>query len=180
VCSGSSTVSLCGPRSPPDVSEPAAPVHRRHSLRGRSMTAIRRRAPYVWRTATIAALAAGQTVDQAAEAGQVSGRTVDRWSADAAFRAAVQKARERLLEKALGRAADLAVEAIEVLGEVMRDPTAAPAARVSAARALYEGALRGRELTELALRIGELEDQFRARSGDSDPAGRLPLRSAYR
>ena len=145
------------------------------------MASLGRRTRVQWRPDVVAVLAAGRTIDEAAAAGAVSSRTVDRWLRDPEFRAAVHEARGALLEKAIGRAAALATEAIDTLGTIMRDPNSADAVRVSASRAVVDSSLRGREHLELVTRIAQLEQEFKARSADFGPAVGLPaIRSAVR
>jgi hypothetical protein len=129
-----------------------------------------------WRVATVASLAAGGTHVEAAAAGRVSLRTLARWSSDPAFRSAVQAARERLLETALGKAADLALEAVTTLGEIMRDSLAASASRVSAAKSILENVIRAREAVELVGRVAALEELVRDRIGNQGAGAIGPRR----
>jgi hypothetical protein len=133
-----------------------------------------RRARAPWKPGVVAALAGGATIAEGAEAGGVSSRTIDRWLREPGFREAVQKARTDLLDRAIGLLAAQAAQAIAVLTDIMTDPTAPAAARVSASRTVLEHPLRAREHGEMAARISELEATFAARTGHSGLAGGSP------
>lgn len=77
-----------------------------------------------------------------------------------------------MLERAVGTAGALAVSALETLKEVMRDPTAPAAARVSGAKALLEHLLRGREASTLSDRLAALEQALE--SGPRPSTSLLP------
>jgi hypothetical protein len=109
----------------------------------------------------VVALAAGATIEAAAAAAGLSRRTVQRRLEEPAFRAELQAARERLIEEGIGRLAGLAATAIQTLRDVMTDPEAPHAAKVSAARATLEHLLRAREAVELSGRVAALEELFR-------------------
>lgn len=89
-----------------------------------------------WPIATIASLAAGSTLADAARAGGVGERTVSRWKLDPAFLGAVRDYRAEAVERsraALVAASGAAVEAlVDVAG------SGPPAARVAAARAILD------------------------------------------
>jgi len=108
-------------------------------------------------TALIAALAAGQPVDAAAQAAQVSERTAYRRLADPAFKRAVQTARAELLAQAVGRLADAATAAVATLRDLL--DAEADSVRLGAARAILDAGMRGTELVDLAERVATLEEQ---------------------
>lgn len=66
----------------------------------------------------LAALAAGATIEAAAEAGSVAERTVYRRLADPAYRAEVARHREAAIGQALGRLASASAGAVDVLVEL--------------------------------------------------------------
>lgn len=105
----------------------------------------------------LAALAAGQSYEDAAEAAGVSKRTARRRMTEPAFRAEVDALRSDMLARAVGRMAGLVDEAAETLRDVMRDPDAPAGARVSAARAVLQLGADLRERLELAERVQALE-----------------------
>lgn len=104
----------------------------------------------------ILALAAGATVRDAAEQAGIGERTVYRRLADTDFRRAVNDARGRLFDAALGRLANLASEAADTLGRLMKSDK--PTVALGAAKAALELGPRLRELTELEDRLARLED----------------------
>lgn len=110
----------------------------------------------------IAALLAEPTTEAAADAAGVSRTTIFRWMQDASFKRAYDEARARLLENVLTRLQAVAGDAVTCLADVMADPNAGASARVSAARAVLEMALRARAELETEQRIKALEDAAQA------------------
>jgi uncharacterized membrane-anchored protein YjiN (DUF445 family) len=108
----------------------------------------------------IVVLASGGTQADAARASGLASRTISRRMQDPAFRRAVREARASLLERALGKAADVAVEAVEELRRLLRDES--PSIRLGAARAILEHSTRLRESVEFAERLDTLERDVRA------------------
>lgn len=109
-------------------------------------------------TVIIAALAAGRTQKEAAEAAGVTDRTVRARLERPDFRAAVARQRAATLERAAGALAALIDEAAATLREVMADEEAPATARVHAARTVLQ---LGRELHERATfeeRLAALEE----------------------
>jgi Homeodomain-like domain len=107
--------------------------------------------------AAVLALARGLSKADAAAAAGVGERTVYRWLDDDAFRAQVTRERGRLIERAVGRLADQAAAAADVLGELAANVDTPPAVRVSAARALLEQAARLRDSLEIEERLAAVE-----------------------
>lgn len=97
------------------------------------------------------------TTRAAAATAGVSEKTLWRWLSDPAFARAYREARSRLLESTLTTLQAASVEAVKVLQEVMNGYEVQPAARVSAARAVLDFALKGREQIELEERLRALE-----------------------
>lgn len=108
-------------------------------------------------SAAIAALLTSSTNEAAAKKAGVSLRTLNRWLVEPNFRRALRLAQDEALERTFNRLAAVGAEAVQVLLEVAADKEAAPAARVSAARAILENLLRYTELHSLAERIAALE-----------------------
>ncbi len=114
----------------------------------------------------IRALARGETVSAAAKAGKVHRATVHNRLRDPAFRSAVQDARRRLFDKALGRLARDAETAAATFGELLVVNPEGPDAnerrvQLASARAILElgPKLRGAlELEERMERLERLED----------------------
>ena len=63
-------------------------------------------------------------------------------------------------------------EAVECLRAVMRDDSAPAGSRVSAAKAVLDGAIAGVELVELATRVEEIEAAIAARPAGGKVAAR--------
>lgn len=107
--------------------------------------------------ALITALAAGQSVADAARAAGLSDRTVRRRLQDPTFSAAVDLSRAELLEEALGLLSGTASIAVKVLRVVAADKSSGATARVAAAGRLLDATLRYREHLDLARRVEALE-----------------------
>jgi hypothetical protein len=88
-------------------------------------------------SALVAALAAGMTYADAARVAGVSERTARRRMEDEPFRSQVTAARGDLVQRAVGRASDSLVEAVETLQDLMRSASS-ESARLGAARALLD------------------------------------------
>ena len=113
------------------------------------------------RAKAIAALFLSPSLKAAAASAGVSGATLRGWLRDdPEFVRAFQDARSRTVEDAVGEL--LAAQGAAV--ETLRDCLAADAdsVKVSAARALLEYALKGRELLDLEGRVTTLEERSRA------------------
>jgi hypothetical protein len=116
--------------------------------------------------ALLAALAAGQTLRDAAAAAGVGERTAGRRWADPAFRGRVAELRAEMVGRALGKMADGMAEAAGVLRQLLGADR--EAVRLGAARALLELGTRLRESVELEERIRALEQA--AGGGKADGA----------
>jgi hypothetical protein len=88
-------------------------------------------------SALIAALAAGMTYADAAQAAGVSARTARRRMNEEPFRSQMAVARADLVERAVGRASDSVVDAVDTLRELMHSASS-ETARLGAARALLD------------------------------------------
>jgi hypothetical protein len=113
------------------------------------------------------ALAAGQTVQAAADQAHVAPRTAYRRLADPTFLAGVRRLRAELVERALGHLADGMVEAAGTLRALLA--AGSESVRLGAARSILELACRLRENVELEARLDELEARLSAPQG-----GQLP------
>jgi predicted transcriptional regulator len=112
--------------------------------------------------AAIAALLSQRTIAEAAHQVGMGERTLLRWlQEDCAFQAVYRMARRHVVQHAIARVQQATSIAVETLGAVMQDPTAAASARVSAAKVVLETALRGVELEDLEARIAMLEQHIR-------------------
>ena len=104
----------------------------------------------------IAALAAGATVQDAANQAGVAERTVYRRLDDPSFRAQIEEARRAAIDLAVARLSDAAAFAATTLRE-LAGAAESETVRLGACRTLLELALKWREHGELTERIAALE-----------------------
>jgi hypothetical protein len=102
------------------------------------------------------ALAAGDSIADAAANAGVGERTVYRRLADPAFRQRIQTFRGEMVAQALGRMANGMTEAADVLRQLLASQTP-PAVRLGAARSILELGVKLRESVELEQRVAALE-----------------------
>jgi len=105
----------------------------------------------------LAAMMTCRHVKDAALQSGVGLRTAWRWLRDEVFQAELRHAQDEALGQATRLTVGSMADAIECLQAVMADQFAPPSARVAAARAVLEYALRSTELLALERRVGELE-----------------------
>jgi len=110
-------------------------------------------------------LAAGATVEQAANAAGLSARTAYRRLADPAFTRRLAQARDELISSALGELVECASEAVATLRALLS--ASDERVRLGAAKSTLEQLLRLRETLTLSQRLAVLERtmQQRQRSG---------------
>lgn len=108
-------------------------------------------------------LVCGGSVDNAARAAGVSGRTVQRRLADPQFRQALDKLRTEMIHRAVGMLTAASFEAVKTLLGLL-ESSQSGSVRLGAARAILEIGLKLREYTELAERLSAVEAQLRANS----------------
>ena len=111
---------------------------------------------------TIAALLSQSTIAGAAKQAGVDVTTLYRWLKDQDFYYAFYKARNDLLQHALGHIAEGLVAAATVLREILVDPDASATAKVSAAKALFDLAQKDKEQASLEARVAALEEALKA------------------
>jgi hypothetical protein len=116
--------------------------------------------------ALLLAMAAGQTVRDAARSAGIGERTATRRVADPDFRRQVGELRSEMVARALGKMADGMAEAAETLRALLALDTR-PTVRLGAARALLELGVRLRESVELAAEVQALKELL-ATKGISD------------
>ena len=112
--------------------------------------------------ALLEALAAGCSQAEASRRTGLSTRTIARRLADESFKRQITAARDRMVDNAHGRIADVASKAVTTLEELLTDDS--PTIRLGAARAVLEGLTRLREGVELQRRLVAIEDALAARS----------------
>jgi hypothetical protein len=106
--------------------------------------------------ALVLALAAGLSVPQAAKRAGIGVNTAYVRMRDPTVRREVARARDDLLSQAVGRLADAAVEAVDVLRTTLRSKS--EGTRTRAALGILGHMIRGMETHELARRISEIEE----------------------
>lgn len=110
----------------------------------------------------IAALLAKRTIAEAAETAGVGESTLLRWLKEESFAATYRDARREAVGLAITQLQQASQEAVLVLRVIARDALAPASARVTAARAILDLAMRGVEIDDLAARMGVLEQQLSA------------------
>jgi hypothetical protein len=111
----------------------------------------------------LARLAAGCSVEQAAQAAGVSVRTAYRRLAESDFQQRLAVARDELLSATLGELVGSAAEAVATLRELLS--AREERVRLAAARTVLEQLLRLRETLTLAQRLAALERALESRGG---------------
>jgi hypothetical protein len=111
----------------------------------------------------VSALAAGRSVEQAAEAAGVSARTAYRRLADPAFARRLAQARDTLITSALGELVECASEAVATLRALLQAED--ERVRLGAAKGTLEQLLRLRETLTLSQRLAQPERTLASRSG---------------
>src|SRR5262249_8828271 len=107
----------------------------------------------------IAALVSCGSITDAAQHCRVAEVTLHRWLKNAAFQEAYREARRAVVQHAITQVQQATGKAVETLCAVMRDAEAPASARVSAARAILETAIKAVEIEDLEARIIALEAQ---------------------
>jgi hypothetical protein len=110
---------------------------------------------------TIAALLTAQSVGAAAQQAGIAEPTLYRWLKDDAFQTAYRDARRAIVQQAIVQVQQATGEAVETLRAVMQDHEAPASAKVSAAKAILETAIKAVELEDLEARLAALEEILR-------------------
>jgi hypothetical protein len=114
----------------------------------------------------ISALLACSTIDAASEQAGIAPATLRRWLRDPDFQRRYREARRQVVEQAVSALQQAACASVETL---QRNLTCgAPAAEITAAKAILDQAFKGMEVIDLAARIEQLE---RARESGNGGAG---------
>jgi hypothetical protein len=106
--------------------------------------------------AAIAALVSEPTIERAAIKAGISESTIHRWLRDPVFQEMYRQARRSLVQHAVASSQQACAAAVAVLRHIMLSDVS-PQARVAAARAILDTALRGVELEDLEARLVTLE-----------------------
>ena len=107
--------------------------------------------------ALMSALLTAPSLAAAAQHAGLSEVIAWRWLKDATFQANYREARRAVVQHAIAQVQHATGEAVETLRSVMQDLEAPASARVSAAKAMLETALKGIEIDDLAARMAVLE-----------------------
>jgi hypothetical protein len=119
------------------------------------------------RQAAAVALAAGETIAEAAAGAHMGERTLLRWlHEDASFRAQVEEIRNRLLEQATGRLANTATAATVRLKRLVRSKSESVA--LGACRCVLDHVVRLRDGAFLAAEVAELKAWRKQLEGGRD------------
>jgi DNA-binding MurR/RpiR family transcriptional regulator len=111
----------------------------------------------------LAALLAHPTVADAAKAAKVSQATLWRYMRDPKFSARYAEARADVTKHLIMRLQSDSSKAAKVLIDIAEDEAAPASARVSAARTIIEGAIKGAELHDLMARVEAIEAMQRGK-----------------
>jgi|SRR5437764_7033234 len=106
---------------------------------------------------TIAALLTCDSITAAVAGCGVAEATIHRWLKDVTFQTAYREARRAVVQHAITQVQRATGEAVETLRNVMQDSESPASARVSAAKAILETAVKGIEIDDLEARIATLE-----------------------
>ena len=109
--------------------------------------------------ALISALLTAPTLADAAHTAGIGEVTAWRWLKEADFQAAYREARRAVVQQAITQVQRATGEAVETLRSVMQDAEAPASAKVSAAKAILETAVKAVELEDLEARLAALEAQ---------------------
>lgn len=102
-------------------------------------------------------LVGGGDYTGAAEAAQVSLRTVRRWRSSEEFRTELRAEQERAMEAVCHRLSSLTQKTLGMLEAVLDNPKTTDSVRVRAAGMLLDATLRWQEMMDLATRVTKLE-----------------------
>jgi hypothetical protein len=107
----------------------------------------------------ITALVTCASITEAAAQCGLADVTLRRWLKREPFQAAYREARRAVVQHAITQVQRATGEAVETLRRVMQDAEAPASARVSAAKAILETAVKAVEVEDLEARITALEAQ---------------------
>lgn len=105
----------------------------------------------------LTALLTTSTINSAAEKAGVTEKTIRNRLADPDFRAEYDQRRRSMVDNACKTLQLAMTGASAILGNIAKDQSVSPAARISAARSVLEYGYKLTELTDLAARVAALE-----------------------
>ncbi|WP_287128945.1 hypothetical protein [Candidatus Cyanaurora vandensis] len=104
------------------------------------------------------ALACGFSIAAAAAASGTGEKTIDRWLKLPEFQIGLKAIRQDLYQVTINALVGASTDAVKTLRTIAQDPSAPPAARVTAARTILDQAGRAQGEAELLQRLEALED----------------------
>ncbi len=116
----------------------------------------------------LVALLNHNTVGEAATACRLSEATLFRFLRDDTFKARYRAARAEVVEHAISQLQRDCATASKTLREVCEDGSAPASARVSAAKAILDGAVKAVELQDMAARLEALERRLAKEDADDN------------
>ena len=108
-------------------------------------------------TKAIVSLLSCRTVSEAATQAGVNESTVWRWMREEAFQEALQEAKQRMVAQAIIQLQQATGEAVGTLRGIMADGEAPASARVTAAKAVLDMAVKAIKMEDLEARLMNLE-----------------------
>jgi DNA-binding MurR/RpiR family transcriptional regulator len=115
--------------------------------------------------AALSALLSSPTVREAAQKAKIGEATLWRYLREPGFREQYRDARRSLIEALQARLQARADGAAQALSDIAEDDTKPASARVAAARAIIESAIKLHEQTELEERLKAIEAALEAQKG---------------
>ena len=110
-------------------------------------------------TKAIVSLLSCRTIQEAADQIGIDQSTLWRWQKDQDFQAALQEAKHRMVAQAIIQLQQITSDAVETLRGIMADGEAPASARVTAAKAVLDFAVRAVKLEEIEDRLKVLESK---------------------
>lgn len=107
----------------------------------------------------LASLVAAKSIGEAAANAGISERTLTRWLADPAFRAALSLVESELIDSAVRHLLGLQGTAIAVLEDILTNPDVPASVKLRAATSTLDILLRLREMASLERRLTALEQK---------------------
>jgi hypothetical protein len=109
----------------------------------------------------IAALLTCSSIADAVQQCGMAESTLYRWLKETAFRAAYREARRQVVQQAIGQLQQATGTAVQTLVTIMQHAEASASAKVSAAKAILETAVKAVEIEDLEARITALEQRLK-------------------
>jgi transposase-like protein len=109
------------------------------------------------------ALLRGESVSAASQQAGINRSTAIRWMSEEPFKTAYEEAIKETFSVAVKTLQCVTTAATEAMREILTDSASPPAARVSAARAVLEFALKAKEQDEIEQRLAFLEVAYKTK-----------------